>query len=478
MLSSGDGGATWTSTRITALPCPDPGNPPLIPRSVLNGYTVGVATVGGVSRLIILDGEEYDNNLFYSDDCGVTWLCYDSDQPWSTSGRSYSTVLQIPHAVVPGAPLIMGGGVQPDPYQLLSDLYYNVNGGVEGWQTAYDLPDQPVWPGQLALEASRLVFFSDNASAVYALDDTSYNTSGFVLLPGATSEGSFGRRLWVSGAVSGGCWVSTDYNAGELWVLPTGVIENTNLFSTAASAEGPWRAPLAAPWEPRAAAAFALSLDGGSLFYGGGIKYEFDTPTAQTFGDVWQISPGVCLLGVDGTLCTLHGTPEIDTVTCDCVLNWAGDELCGSCAPGFTGPTCTCTPSADTWGPLCAPCATPCVNGACDGGGTNSGTGQCDCTAGWTGPACDQPSVDTVTATPSPTPTPTATNDVIVLPSPTPSQPRRVSSTPSLSPTPVAAGGGGAQLLSQPLCLCLLCLRRFWRCLRTCASRAPHSGHS
>ena len=59
VIASTDNGASWTSSRITAMPCPDAGNPPLIPRSVLNGYTVAGATFNGSTRLIILDGEEY-----------------------------------------------------------------------------------------------------------------------------------------------------------------------------------------------------------------------------------------------------------------------------------------------------------------------------------------------------------------------------------------------------------------------------------
>jgi hypothetical protein len=49
--------AAWSLDRVRANTCPDPGNPPFLPRASLRDYTVGVGSVDGADRLVILDGD-------------------------------------------------------------------------------------------------------------------------------------------------------------------------------------------------------------------------------------------------------------------------------------------------------------------------------------------------------------------------------------------------------------------------------------
>ena len=48
--------SAWSLSRVRANTCPDPGNPPFLPRASLRDYTVGVGSVDGADRLVILDG--------------------------------------------------------------------------------------------------------------------------------------------------------------------------------------------------------------------------------------------------------------------------------------------------------------------------------------------------------------------------------------------------------------------------------------
>ena len=63
----------WTGYAISAAACPDPNQPPapLVPRD--SGYTVGIIWdkgQGGGDRLVVLGGDQDENNVYYSDDCG------------------------------------------------------------------------------------------------------------------------------------------------------------------------------------------------------------------------------------------------------------------------------------------------------------------------------------------------------------------------------------------------------------------------
>jgi hypothetical protein len=86
----------WTLSRVRAQACPDPGNPPFLPRASLRDYTVGSVPLAiGQDRLVILDGDDQGTNIWTSDDCGATFNCYDGSQPWP-AGRALSVVIQPP----------------------------------------------------------------------------------------------------------------------------------------------------------------------------------------------------------------------------------------------------------------------------------------------------------------------------------------------------------------------------------------------
>lgn len=88
---STDQGLSWTIQPIQAFPCSDPNQAPspLVPRST--SYTVGLVmnNVTSNDRLIVIGGEADENNVYYSDDCGVTWMCYDGEQIWDPRGESH-----------------------------------------------------------------------------------------------------------------------------------------------------------------------------------------------------------------------------------------------------------------------------------------------------------------------------------------------------------------------------------------------------
>ena len=97
----------WSRQTIVSNGCPDyPNDPSLIPRD--GGYSVG-STNGPVGdRLLIIGGNNADNNVFYSDDCGVTWDCYDG--PNFFNPRSFSPIIH-PKGIFPGDPIFFAGGL-------------------------------------------------------------------------------------------------------------------------------------------------------------------------------------------------------------------------------------------------------------------------------------------------------------------------------------------------------------------------------
>lgn len=49
---------------------------------VVSGYSVGVVSMNAHDRLMIVGGDGGEsNNIYFSDDCGISWNCYDGDQP-------------------------------------------------------------------------------------------------------------------------------------------------------------------------------------------------------------------------------------------------------------------------------------------------------------------------------------------------------------------------------------------------------------
>ena len=76
----------WAKDGLTSSACPDSNQGNLIPRET--GYVVGTArSPFGGDRLLVLGGastttepRHIENTVYYSDDCGLTWRCYDGQQ--------------------------------------------------------------------------------------------------------------------------------------------------------------------------------------------------------------------------------------------------------------------------------------------------------------------------------------------------------------------------------------------------------------
>lgn len=216
-----------------------------------------------------------------------------------------------------------------------------------------------------------------------------------------------------------------------MWVFPNGQVASMNNFMTAKSAEGPWTdftGIKTAPWAPRASAAITSSFRSTSAFLASGLTWKIGDvqPSSPTFGDVWMIDAGVCLLASgNGLPCGGIVDPNLDSVTCNCPTNFQGDDVCGSCTAGiaFGWPDCQACPvsngacnsgagkgtcnqtqgcvcnvgwtngcvdcSIGYFGPECQACDSCSITGGtCSGSGTHSGSGNCICNVGFTGDSC------------------------------------------------------------------------------------------
>ena len=347
-------GSAWRSKRITPKRCPDAGNPALLPRDRIGAYTVGHTRINGDpsrgDRLLIVGGDDTSNNMFWSDDCGKTWYCFDGEQPWTPFGVSFAPLLTLD--ALPGAPLVMAGGfdnTQGGGVALSSALYYTFDGGAGTWQRGYDLPTTGVFPGSLAQDRAAVYLFggADSGFAVWALDESTYNTtSGFVQVPGsAFAQGAdVGRRVYIRGRVSGGCFFATDFSPGVLWggQPRDPAVASSNQFSIAAAATGPW-ATFTAPWAPRASAAVASSRDGTLAYVAGGVEFFNGAPTGGALADAWSVDALACLLGSNGAVCSGHGAPSVDTATCACDAGWDGTPTCDG--PPSASPSVASSPS-------------------------------------------------------------------------------------------------------------------------------------
>ena len=299
-------------------------------------------------------------------------------------------------------------------------------GGCNFGSNSYQLPQTPAFPGSVVAHPSGGLYFwhalkseADGGSDLYVLNETNA-ANGFYYLSDGDTANALGRRVWVSGAASGGCLFSTDFLDMDLftdWNMTAP--SSSAFFSVAASPMGPWSLPAPAPWPPRVAPAVLPFAKGGtSILVGGGlcmvdrVAVKCTDPSAGedgTWGDVWVVDAGVCLLDAgSGAVCNGKAQPDLDTVTCPCPLAWSGSPTCGACGKGFVGAACdACEPGL--WGPTCAACAAPCVHGTCSGTGTTGGTGACMCDAGWMGSSCSV--ATSSTATPMPTSGPSGKTD-------------------------------------------------------------------
>lgn len=350
------GSQAWSQSPVVSLPCPEGGG--LLPRD--SGYTVGVTRGPAGDRLLILGGSVLDgNNLYFSDDCGQTWVCYDADQIWQ--GRDFAPIIYAPD-VFPGSPVIMAGGrVEEQIFSVGMFLSYDL--GIT-WQRpqcfatgncknalttpdtlgactatsgyyrhCYVLPDVPALPGSLAADWTNLYLFFEAEDVggdgeVFVLNAGNF-AIGWEKLPNAADAGG-GRKVFIRGGVKGsGCWFSTDFLAEDLWVFRDEKVTSTNQFFTAQSAAGPWTdwsaVGVRAPWAPRAAAALTSSHASTAAYFASGMTFSQGRASAPTFGDVWQIDVGVCLLAPsNGKVCAGAGTPDLVGVTCSCAFGASG----------------------------------------------------------------------------------------------------------------------------------------------------------
>ena len=423
------------------------GSFPLVPRD--NAYDVAVINVAGTGRdrVLIVGGDAKEANIYYSDDGGRSFQCYDGPQIFSPRGF---TVIMQPKGILPGNPaLLLGGEVEEVTNSI--GMFVNVGDGTTGWvrptctpgscagqcedPNTYCLPGAPVLPGQVAYDWSTLYLWLEGPSnptlPVFYLNSSNYNV-GWLPLTGASGTGAMGRRVFIKGPAPGsGCFFSTDYTAARLWIDGTKDAYSNNSFATARTPYGPW-VPGVGPWTARGSAVVTTSEDQTKIWFGGGFNFEDGYVERPTQGDLWTVDVTVCLLGANGVQCTdpshVSGPPDLNNVLCSCLPQWQGDDRCGSCTLGSWGPTCTGTcpsgngfcNSGNGWGvcdpvngctctgnhvqgpamtcdactagyatPDCSPCA-PCdpTGGYCDGDGMPVGTGQCICNAGFTGPTC------------------------------------------------------------------------------------------
>ena len=231
---------------------------------------------------------------YYSDDCGLTWFCYDGQQTWAP--REFASVLQA-RGILPFDPVVMTGGISTTDTSTGPSIafFLSYDGGIS-WQRpectteatcrnaliyadtfgrcmdeyayykhCYTIPPDVRFACSGSLTADWTTLYlhyepSNNnpAGLVYYLNQSNFG-SGWLPLPSAAFGGTRGgRKVYLRGGAPGsGCFVSADYLAEDLWVdkpPANAFVSSTNQISVASSAAGPWRA-FTAPWAARAAGA-------------------------------------------------------------------------------------------------------------------------------------------------------------------------------------------------------------------------------
>ena len=227
----------WSKDPLVALPCPDSGEGGLVPRET--GYVIG-QTKGpfGGDRLLVLGGAasgslDDENNVYFSDDCGRTWSCYDGEQVWQP--RDFAAVA-LPSGVLPYDPTVMAGGLVeagPGDYEFSIAFLLSYDGGVSWqrpecgsiddcryklpvpdtfgrclaldggnyYQHCFMLPEAPLTSGAMAADWTTLYAWYEpedtdddaNLGRVYYLNASNFN-SGWSQLPGAHYGGMDGGR--------------------------------------------------------------------------------------------------------------------------------------------------------------------------------------------------------------------------------------------------------------------------------------------
>ena len=213
--------AMWTNAEITM------DNPPcatgqLYPRD--SGFVVGLTVnPSGLDRLIIIGGSDNENNIYFSDDCGLNWMC-ESSTDWPFDPRDYAPIVHT-DSIFPGDPVIFAGGIvdiglptsgmfqsfdsgmnwsrpvcesssgcndnlpEPDPVGTCND---DVN--PNNWQMCYMLPDVPLFPGAIATDWDNLWMWlePDDDGILWRLGSDNYGTTGWE--QSSARWGGFGRK--------------------------------------------------------------------------------------------------------------------------------------------------------------------------------------------------------------------------------------------------------------------------------------------
>ena len=221
----------------------------------------------------------------------------------------------------------------------------------------YLLPDTPALSGSFAYDWNAMYLFYESADVggdgdLYYLNNSNFR--GDAINGGGWSQvengidGGYGRKVFIRGNKTGsGCWFSTDILAEDIWVYWVPGQTAHNNISISWSANGPWRTISgAAPWTPRVAAALATTWSANVAWLGSGMDMVDGFPQLPSYGDVWQIDVGVCLLDtVTGSpkVCNGRGTPNLVDVTCVCDAGFSGTTCQIGSAPS---PASSAKPSA------------------------------------------------------------------------------------------------------------------------------------
>jgi hypothetical protein len=262
-------GAQWSKTNMTNLnTCANGVN--IFPRDA--GYVVGVtrSPVAPGDRLLVLGGDDVEDNVYSSDDCGLSWSCTDRTNSslganWAWDPREYPALVQTA-GIFPGDPIILAGGIV-DGGMVTVALFNSTDGGqtwarptcsdlsncqqdcvstgnfectlpfpdpddpvlgprgncgnTSNWQSCYVLPDLPVFPGAMATDWNNLWMFlePDDDGMVWRLGADNY-ASGFQLMPG-WRFGGMGRKVFVKGLSASGqgtsrsCQPPQERNSGQ-----------------------------------------------------------------------------------------------------------------------------------------------------------------------------------------------------------------------------------------------------------------------
>ena len=176
--------STWSTQPIATTVCNGGASPPMWPRDA--GYVVAVTQNPTPDRLVVLGGDPADVNVWFSDDCGATWQCSNTPQAWVP--RQYAATVDAA-GILAGNPLVFAGGVQvvesvaqfhsPDggvtwsrpactaasPCQQDCQATGNIEctlpipdpvgscaGDNPNYNLCYLLPDQPCFPGAVAVD--------------------------------------------------------------------------------------------------------------------------------------------------------------------------------------------------------------------------------------------------------------------------------------------------------------------------------------